>query len=111
MIRPSAVEILAEVGACHRLVQLALNERLIGLVNNAIGVGVGDEETKRNVSMRLPVAVDVLRMQSYNLGLVTPVSCAVMLLPLKVMAPTVAVPPMTVTSPDVTGASKVKTAL
>ena len=34
-----------------------------------------------------------------------------MLLPLKVMAPTVAVPPMTVTWPDVTGASKVKTAL
>ena len=35
----------------------------------------------------------------------------VMLLPLKLMAPTVALPPVTITSPDVTGASKVKTAL
>ena len=39
---------------------------------------------------------------------VTPVSCAVMLFPLKVMAPTVPVPSITETSPDVTGASKVR---
>ena len=61
-------EILAEIGACHRLVQLALDERLIGFVNNTTGVGVGDKETKQNISMRLTIAVDVLHMESYNLG-------------------------------------------
>ena len=61
-------EILAEIGACHRLVQLALDERLIGFVNDTTGVGVGDKETKRNISMRLTIAVDVLHMESYNLG-------------------------------------------
>src|SRR4030095_3224292 len=61
-------EILAEIGARHRLVRLALDERQIGFANNTIGVGVRDKETKRNISMGLPIAVDVLRMESYDLG-------------------------------------------
>src|SRR4029077_8142205 len=65
---PVCVEILSEVGACHGLVQLTLNERHIGLGNRTVGVRVTHEEAKRNVSMRLSVAVDVLRMQSHNLG-------------------------------------------
>ena len=43
------VEIFAEVGACHGLVQLTLNERHIGFGNETIGVGVSHEETKRNL--------------------------------------------------------------
>src|SRR5438046_1153891 len=61
------VEILAEIGARHGLVQLTLNERLIGPANPAISVGVAGEEAEGNISMGLSVAVDVLRMQSYNL--------------------------------------------
>ncbi len=62
------VEILAEIGARHRLIQLALDEPLIGLGNNTIGVGVADKETKLDIPMRLPIAIDVLCMESYNLG-------------------------------------------
>ena len=61
------VEILPEIGACHGLVQLTLNERLIGPVNQTTSVRVTHEEAKQNVSMRLSVTVDVLRMQSHNL--------------------------------------------
>ena len=61
-------EILAEIGARHRLVRLALDERQIGFANNTIGVGVRDKETKRNISMGLPIAVDVLGLTRSNLG-------------------------------------------
>jgi hypothetical protein len=36
------VEILSEVGACHSLVYLTLNERLIGLANQTAGVRVAN---------------------------------------------------------------------
>ena len=65
---PVCVEVLSEVGACHGLVQLTLNERQIGLGNQTVGVRVTHEETKRNVTMGLSVAVDVLRVQSHDLG-------------------------------------------
>ena len=44
-------KILPEIGACYPLVSLALDERLIGFVNNTTRVGVSDKETKRNISM------------------------------------------------------------
>ena len=39
------VEILSEIGARHGLVQLTLNEGLIGLGNRPIGVGVAPIRT------------------------------------------------------------------
>jgi hypothetical protein len=41
-----SVKVLAEVCARHRLVQLPLNQRLIGLAHQTTGVGVGRQKNQ-----------------------------------------------------------------
>ena len=93
------------------MIQLALHLGLVRLIDQPIGVSIASEEAKRDVAIWQAVAIDVLHTQNDISALVTPVTCAVRLLPLKEIDPTVAVPLTTRTWPEVTGASNVKTAL
>ena len=57
------IDIVAEVAGSDRLASVGLNLLLVRFVNDAIAIGIGRQETKRNVAMWLAVAVDVLHTQ------------------------------------------------
>src|SRR5438876_1091118 len=62
------IDVVAEVAGSDRLAPVGLKLLLVRSVNDAIAVDVGRQETKRNVSMRLSIAIDVLCVESHNLS-------------------------------------------
>ena len=65
-------QILTEISARHWLIQLAFDQCLVRLGHTPITVGVTLQEPKRDVTMGLSIAVDVLGMQSQDLLITDP---------------------------------------
>ncbi|PYK25753.1 MAG: hypothetical protein DME59_09535, partial [Verrucomicrobia bacterium] len=62
------IDIVAEIGGRDWLAPVGLKLLQVRSVDDAIAVDVGRQETKRNVSMRLSIAIDVLCVESHNLS-------------------------------------------
>lgn len=59
-----SVQVVAEVGARHGLVELVLNRSLIGSTYGPVGIRITSEETKTNISVWHAIAVDILHPQN-----------------------------------------------
>ena len=60
--------ILTEIRIGYGLAFLSFNQLHVWLKNDAIAVGVTDQETKLDIAVRLTVAVNILWTESHNLG-------------------------------------------
>ncbi len=63
-----SVDVGAEVRARHGLVRLTFNLLLVRFIDHAIGIGVGREKAKRDVTMWQSISINVQRSQGHDLS-------------------------------------------
>jgi hypothetical protein len=100
--RSIRINVIAEIGACDGLTRLALDLSLVGLINDAVGVRISNEEAQVDV-IRATTTVDVRNLNGDDLFVSQACQRYAYLLPLKVGVPAVAVPPTTAALAEVTG--------